>query len=297
MSLSGLVVVVTGSRRASELARIIRSFGGIPYVAPTIGIEVNQRINEETGYFVHKILKEKVDYAVFMTGPGVYSLMATARNLGMEKELIQMLQQVTVVARSLKPKDALAMHGIKTKIVPEDNTSTGVAQLLRGLGVAGKRVFIVWHGSYSSELKTELEAEGAHVFELSTYKYSTHLKENGSEILKTMGYKYIPPEESKVLKLIEDMSIAQIGAITFTSPPAARELFKIASQHGLNESLRTSLNRGVIVVAIGPSTQKALEENDVHVDVMPTMYKIGSMIKSLCDYLDCQDSPKMQKTF
>jgi uroporphyrinogen-III synthase len=290
MSLSGLVVVVTGSRRASELARIIRSFGGIPYVAPTIGIEVNQRTTEEAERFIHKLLRVKVDYAVFMTGPGVYSLMSTARNLGIEKELIRTLQQVTVIARSLKPKEALAMHEIKTEIVPKDNTSAGIAQLLKGIGVTGKRVFIVWHGSYSSELKTELEAEGANVFESSAYIYSTHLKENGSEILKTMGYKYIPPDESKVLKLIEDISHTHVGAITFTSPPAARELFKIASQHGLSESLRTSLNSGVIVVAIGPSTQKALEENDVHVDVMPTIYKIGSMIKSLCDYLDYQHS-------
>jgi uroporphyrinogen-III synthase len=295
MSLSGLIVGVTGSRRASELARIIRAFGGIPYVAPTIGIEVNQRINEEAGYFAHKILKEKVDYAVFMTGPGVYSLMSAARNLGIEQDLIQILQEVTVVARSLKPKEALAMHGIKTKIVPEDNTSKGIAQLLRRRGIAGKRVFILWHGSYSLELKTELEAEGADVFESLTYMYSTDLNKDGADILKTMGYEYIPPEETKVLKLIEDISIAYIDAITFTSPPAARELFKIASQHGLNESLRTSLNTSVIVVAIGPSTQKALEENEVRVDVMPTMYKMGSMIKSLSDYLDTEDIPKMQR--
>lgn len=295
MTLSGLVVGVTGSRRASELARIIRAFGGIPYVAPTIGIEVNQRKNAEAGYLAYKILKEKVDYAVFMTGPGVYSLMSAARTQGIERDLVQILQEVTVVARSLKPKDALAMHGIKTTLLPEENTSKGIAQLLRHRDIAGKRIFILWHGSYSSELRTELEAEGADVLESSTYMYSTNLKKDGADILKTMGYEYIPPEETKVLKLIEDISIAHVRAITFTSPPAARELFKIASQHGLNESLRSSLNRSVIVVAIGPSTMKALEENDVRVDVMPTMYRMGSMIKSLCDYLDKEDLPKLQK--
>jgi len=31
------------------------------------------------------------------------------------------------------------------------------------------------------------------------------------------------------------------------------------------------------------------------VDVMPTMYRMGSMIKSLCDYLDKEDLPKLQK--
>ncbi|HZD36621.1 MAG TPA: hypothetical protein VE130_15565 [Nitrososphaeraceae archaeon] len=40
LSLSNLVAAVTGSRRAQELARIIRSFRAIPYIAPTIGIEI-----------------------------------------------------------------------------------------------------------------------------------------------------------------------------------------------------------------------------------------------------------------
>lgn len=297
MSLSGLIVAVTASRRASELARIIKSFGGIPYVAPTIGIEINQRISEETRYSLYKILKKEIDYAVFMTGPSVYSLMSTSRRLGIENEIAQKLQQVTVIARSLKPRNALAMHGIKTNLIPNDNTSVGIAQMLKGLGIDGKRVLIAWHGSYSPELRTELEAEGAHIFESSTYTYSTHLKENGSELLRSMGYKYIPPEENKVLKLIKDISNDYIDAITFTSPPAARELFKIASQYGLSESLQSSLNTDVIVVAIGPSTQKALEENEVHADVTPRIYKIGSMIKSLCDYLNSQDSLKVQKRF
>jgi len=96
-----------------------------------------------------------------------------------------------------------------------------------------------------------------------------------------------------VLKLIEDLSNEYIDAITFTSPPAARELFITADQHGLAESLRATLNTSVIVVAVGPSTQKALEENGIDVDVMPPIYKIGSMIKSLSDYLGRQNSRKM----
>jgi len=40
MSLSGITVAITSSRRASELASLVRKFGGVPYIAPTIGIEV-----------------------------------------------------------------------------------------------------------------------------------------------------------------------------------------------------------------------------------------------------------------
>jgi uroporphyrinogen-III synthase len=49
------------------------------------------------------------------------------------------------------------------------------------------------------------------------------------------------------------------------------------------------------VVAVGPSTMKAIEENYVHVDVMPDVYKMGAMIKSLSDYLGQANAPKKKR--
>jgi uroporphyrinogen-III synthase len=65
----------------------------------------------------------------------------------------------------------------------------------------------------------------------------------------------------------------------------------------LRESLISSLNSHVIVAAVGPSTKKTLEENYVHVDVMPAVYKMGAMVKSLSDYLSQSQaaSKKRQK--
>ena len=42
-------------------------------------------------------------------------------------------------------------------------------------------------------------------------------------------------------------------------------------------SLKRSLNAKVIVTVIGPSTRMILEENNVFVDVMPDIYKMGPM--------------------
>jgi uroporphyrinogen-III synthase len=295
MSLAGLTVAITGSRRASELAHLITSFGGIPYLAPTVGIEVRQDISKEAEFFINKILEEGVDYVVFMTGPGVYSLMSTAKNLGIEKKFAEALQQTTVIARSLKPKIALAKHGVKTDIIPEENTAEGIAKLLKSFSMAGRNVAILWHGSYSPLLKNEIHAAGAQVFESSTYRYSFELNESGARILEMMGFKYTPPDEAKVVKLIEDIGKGIIDAITFTSPPSARDLFKIAEAYYLREPLQYYLNNDVIVVAVGPSTMKTLEENYVHVDVMPNVYKMGPMIKSLSDYLGQADAPKKKR--
>ena len=295
MSLVGLTVAITGSRRASELAHLITSFGGRPYLAPTVGIEARQDVSKEAGFFINKILEERIDYVVFMTGPAVYSLMSTAKNLGLEKKFTNALQGTTVVARSFKPKVALANHGIKTDIIPEENTAEGIAKLLKSFSMANRKIAVLWHGSYSPLLKNELNAVGAEVFESSTYKYSFELKESGASILEMMGFKSIPPDERKVVKLLEDIGKGRIDAITFTSPPSARDLFKIAESYHLKKPLQYHLNKEVIVVAVGPSTMKAIEENDVHVDVIPQVYKMGTMIKSLTDYLGQADAPKKKR--
>ena len=75
---------MTGSRRAHELAHIISSFGGRPYIAPTIGIrmQIPEPEAEQGKQFIMKILSEKPDYVVFMTGPGVNSLMDIAKKSG-----------------------------------------------------------------------------------------------------------------------------------------------------------------------------------------------------------------------
>lgn len=293
MSLEGLTIAVTGSRRATEFARLIRSFGGTPYIAPTVGIETREDISKETKNFVEALLVEKVDYAVFMTGPGVYSLMSSARALGLEEKLKSRLKDVAVVCRSAKPRQALFNHGVATSIVPTDNTAKGIAKELLRRGVAGKSVAILWHGSYSAIIKDTLQKVGGRVIESSTYLYSLTLQDSGAKVLKEMGFTYTPPSESKALQLIRDLLQGKIGAATFTSPPAARNLVRIAARHRLKKSLISSLNSRVVVVAVGPPTRKTLEENGVVVEVMPQTYKMGPMLQALGSHLKKRNKEKI----
>jgi len=268
------------------------NFGGIPHIVPTIGIEINQGVSGEIEAFISKIVKEKMDYIIFMTGPGVYSLMFAAKCLGLERKLVESLNQVVVICRSFKSKYALSNHGVKTDAVPEENTGEGIAKLMKNYDVGNKNVAIVWHGSHSAVLSDELFKSGAHVLECSIYSYSPELKESGAKLLRTMGFDYKTPEEAKVVEVIKEISKGFIDAITFTSPPAANEIFKIAEKYQLKESLQISLNKYVIVVAVGPSTGKALAEKGVNVDVMPKVYKMGTMVKALSDYITQVKPPK-----
>lgn len=286
LSLSNMTVAVTGSRRAYELAHIIKSFGGKPYIASTIGIEITQDLTEQGKEFILKILEDKFDFVVFMTGPGVYSMMDIAEPLGKKEHLVSALNSTLIVCRSDKPRIALNHFRIKVHFIPQDeNTAEGILKLLLKHDLKNKKIAILWHGSYSRELSDQLQSNGATIFESFTYTYAERLDKVGAHVLEKMGFKYESPNEQRVIKLIEDVNKGAIDAITFTSPPSAHELFRIASKNNLEHLLQNSLNTKTIVAVIGPSTRKVLEENKVSVDVMPRVNKMGPMIKALSDFV------------
>ena len=285
MSLNGLIIAVTGSRRASELAHLISSMGGTPYVAPTIGI-VARSANEANAECLIKTAKQ-VDYVVFMTGPGVFALMEIAEKLNLKDDLIQTLKKKTIVARSQKPRDALQKFGIITKIIPtstHDNTAEGIAKEMLKHDLKGKRVGVLWHGLKENILKEKLERAGAKVSDFQVYDYSLTLSKGGAKVLSSMGFQYIEPDEKKVVKLIEDMVAGKVHVITFTSPPSARNLFVIAKKHEMNDALQKAM-QNVIVAAVGLPTATAINESGVKVNVVPDVYKMGPMMKAIADYV------------
>jgi uroporphyrinogen-III synthase len=299
MSLNGLTIAITGSRRASELARIVENFGGKPYVAPTVGIEANlSKPNKSIMEFIDRIVKQDAEYVVFMTGPGVFSLFTLAKGSGMDEALLAALKKVTVIARSTKPQMVLRGFGIKVDFVPQENTLNGILNLLKARDIAGKTIAILWHGEeQSTKIREELYRAGAsNIIEASTYTYSFETQNDGASMLRSMGFQFLAPDEDNVIRLIRDIVSGNIDAITFTSPPSVRDLFKIANVHGMGVSLKDSLNENVIVAAVGPSTGEALEENGCHVDVMPQIFKMGPMVKSLCDYVDREGITKKTKS-
>jgi uroporphyrinogen-III synthase len=285
MGLEGLTVAVTGSRRASELAQLITNLGGVPYVAPTVGIEVQADADRETERLIRDILGREIHYAIFMTGPGVYRLMSTAERLGVGQELVEALNRTHVIARSQKPQRVLERYGVRVSLVPVDNTSEGIAVEMVKRDLMGKDVAVLWHGNSHAGLQETLHRQGAKVFEAVTYRYALELEERGAAVLAAVGFKSLPPEEQRILELIRDAGLGKIDVITFTSPPSARNLFSFAAGHGLEEDLGRSLNERVLVVAVGPPTRRAIEEHAVQVDVMPEVFKLGPMMRATAEHL------------
>jgi uroporphyrinogen-III synthase len=285
MSLSGVTVAITSSRRASELASLVRKFGGIPYIAPTIGIKNNNALNSECIKFIETIRNERMQFFVFMTGVGVFNLFQNIQKLDHLDTVIEKLRDTVVIARSNKPAMELKKFGIRTNLVPDINTIEGILNLLGNFDIKNKNIGILWHGDYSHSFREKLESLGSKVFEFSSYSYATSLGKTNAAMLKEMGYDYVPPSEEKIGRLIEDIMEGTIDTITFTSPPAVKEFFEFAKRNNQIHALKERLNHNLLVVSIGPSTSKMLATFHVLVDVMPTTYRMGPMVKELADFI------------
>lgn len=278
-------MAVTSSRRASELADIVRKFGGIPYIAPTIGIKNNSELNSECNHFIETISNESMDFFIFMTGVGVFNLFQNLQKLHKLNTVVEKLQDTIVIARSNKPKMELRKFGIKTNFVPNINTIDGILNLLKRFDVKNKNIGILWHGDSSSSFKKKLTSLGANVFDFSSYSYSARLEQTNASMLEEMGYDYVAPDEEKIKMLIEDIMKGTVDSITFTSPPAVKEFFEFAKRNNKINLLKDKLNSQVLVVSVGPSTSKMLARFYVLADIMPTTYRMGPMIKELADYI------------
>lgn len=70
---------------------------------------------------------------------------------------------------------------------------------------------------------------------------------------------------------------------------------KIAQANQISHALKKSLNTEVIVVAVGPSTKSALEQNGINVHVMPQVSRMGPMDKALEEYVST-NNPSTYRT-
>jgi len=285
MSLRGITVAITSSRRASELADLVRKFGGIPYVAPTIGIKNNKPLNSECNQFIETISNQKMHFFVFMTGVGVFNLFQNIQKSNRLNIVNEKFQGTTIIARSNKPKMELRKFGINTNFVPNINTIEGILDLLKNFDVKNKNIGILWHGDFSNLFKKKIESQGAKVFDFSSYSYSTNLEQKNATMLREMGYDYVAPNEEKIKRLIDDLMKGSVDSITFTSPPAVKEFFELAKRNNKFNSLKNKLNNNVLVVSVGPSTSNMLAQFHVMADITPNTYRMGPMIKELADYI------------
>src|SRR5690348_16970674 len=122
MSFSGARVLSFETRRAAEMAELIRINGGEPFVAPAV-VEVPLENNSEAFSFAEGLFSGRFQILILLTGVGTRLLDRALATRYPEDRFRNALRNLTVVARGPKPMAVLREWGIPGAVmVPEPNT-------------------------------------------------------------------------------------------------------------------------------------------------------------------------------
>src|SRR5215475_13741012 len=146
---NGLRVLSFESRRAQEIAQLIRNNGGEPIVAPSTR-EV-ETPNEYEKNLIRGILSHEFDAVIFMTGVGARALLHSAELITAKEEFLAALCQTSVVVRGPKPAGVMRELSVPVSLaVPEPNTWREIVKALDDnpdkILLKGKRVAVQEHG-------------------------------------------------------------------------------------------------------------------------------------------------------
>jgi uroporphyrinogen-III synthase len=171
--LAGLRVVSFESRRAAEMAELIRRHGGDPLSAPSMR-EVTLNEKRQALDYVARLGAGAVDIVILMTGVGLRTLARAVAGEWPQERLAAALRRATLVARGPKPVAALRELGLQPDITaPEPHTWREIlATLDAQLAVAGKCVAVQEYGVTNAEFVDGLAARGAAVLRVPIYSWA-----------------------------------------------------------------------------------------------------------------------------
>jgi len=258
----GLRVLSLESRRSTEMAKLIRTYGGDPFVVPAMR-EVPLESNRLALEFADKLIAGRFDLVVFLTGVGVRALMSIVETTGRTDEFLAALKKVRVAARGPKPVAVLKELKVPIAVVaPEPNTWREMIASLDaefGNSLSGFRVAVQEYGVSNPEL---LQA----------------LNERAAELTKVPVYQWALPEDLQPLReTVLAVASGGIDVVLFTTAAQVVHLFQVATQMESVDDLRTGL-RSLVVASIGPTTSEELAQHGITPDFEPSHPKMGFLV-------------------
>ena len=259
-NLHGLKVVSFESRRAKEMAELIRRYDGEPIVAPSMR-EVALSENRAALEVLPQLEAGKFDLLILMTGVGTRTLNQALLTQYPQERIVSALRKTQLVARGPKPIAALKELGLVPAVtVPEPNTWREVlATLDAATAMRGKRIVVQEYGIPNPELISGLEQRGASVKTVSIYRWA------------------LPEDLAPLRDTIQKMLRGDIDVALFTNGAQVEHLFRVAAEDSADEKLRLACKK-IAIGSVGPICTQVLQQYDLTPDIEPEHPKMGSLI-------------------
>jgi uroporphyrinogen-III synthase len=258
--LAGLTVAAFESRRAAEMAELIRRHGGTPLVAPSMR-ESPLAENAPALDLLQRLEERRVDIVVLLTGVGTRALVQAVAKRCPPERFAELLRQTTLVARGPKPVAALReLKLVPDVTAPEPNTWRELlAAVDASGGLAGRRVAVQEYGRTNDELIDGLQQRGAEVLRVPVYRW---------EMPEDLG-----PLENAARR----WAAGEVDIALFTSARQVDHFLEIADRLGLREAVVEAARR-VVVASIGPVCSAALRAEGFAVDIEPEHPRMGQLV-------------------
>ena len=255
-------MAILESRLGRQLAELVAQRGGVPFHAPALE-ELPDLDTARIAALVQSLEAAPAKLAIFQTGVGTRALFAATDSLGRTEVFLQHLSRMTVAVRGPKPTGALRQRGVRIdRSAADPYTTHEVIDCIKDISLQGERVIVQRYGALNVQLDRALEARGAQVVEIPTYRWS------------------LPRDTAPLEKLIGALERGEMHAVVFTNAEQVRNLFQVGNQLQKTEGLRSALNR-TLVASIGPVASAALREAGVRVGLESSPPKLGALLTAL----------------
>jgi uroporphyrinogen-III synthase len=260
---AGLRVLSLESRRAAEMAKLIKTYGGQPIVAPSMR-EVPLESNAEAQNFTRKLLAEGFDVVIFLTGVGTRALTKVAETVCTRDEFVAALRKIQLVARGPKPVAALKELGLAPIVTaPEPNTwrelLAALDQNRDKLPLQGKRIAVQEYGASNAELLGGLADRGAQLTQVPVYEWA------------------LPEDIQPLREAVATVASGQADVALFTTSIQIIHLMKIAAEMNQQKELVQGFAK-ILVGSVGPMTSEELRSHGIAVDLEPSHPKMGFLV-------------------
>ena len=266
LPLAGVRVIVTRPRaQAAKMAARLEELGAETIAVPTIAIAPPEDPGpldaacDRIGTF---------DWVVFTS---VNAVARVAARLAADPGGIRGLAGPRLCAVGAATAEALAGHGLRVDLVPDEYRAEGVIRAMRGQGdMTGVRVLLP-RGDLARDL---LPAE---------------LRRAGAEVTAVTAYRTVPAELDRegpdVRGMVRGMLRGRrVDVVTFTSGSSVRNFARAIG----GRQAAADLLRHVDVACIGPVTAEAASRLDIATTIMPAESTVPALLEAIVEHLEAR---------
>ena len=262
----GKTVAILESRLGQQFAELVARHGGRPLRAPALA-EVPDLDRDTIAALVPGLESHPPRLAIFQTGVGTRALFDATDALGLTRRFLAVMGQATVAVRGPKPAGALRARGVRIDLSAADPyTTTEVLAVISGIDLAGAAVVVQRYGVTNTGLEGALNARGARVIEIPTYRWS------------------LPEDTAPLVELIDRLERRGVDAVAVTNAAQIYNLFELAGKLGRADALRSGLN-ATLIASVGPVSTDALKKHGIEVGLEASPPKLGPLMTALDEAL------------